>query len=350
VILAENQPVRRLGATELEVHRLCLGGNVFGWTVDERASFGILDAYRHAGGNWVDTADVYQRWVPGHTGFESETVIGNWLASRGCRDDMLIATKVGGPAKESARAALFEPNGTPRLEGSLRDLSTRVDGCLTRLKTDRIDLLYAHLDDYSRPVDEYLLEFNGLVTAGKVRYIAAANFEPDRLKAALAASERLGLARFAAIQMRYNLLERSDFEGSMATVVQDNGLGFVPYWALAKGFLTGKYGVVGAAASLSERAEMLKVGTYADHPRAAAVLAALTKIARSRGASLSAIAIAWLLAQPAVTAPAVSARTREQLAEIMSACSLPLTPDEIAALDVASQEAGSLASVTEPGK
>lgn len=329
---------RRLGSTELEVYPLWLGGNVFGWTANETQSFDLLDRYRAAGGNGIDTADVYQRWVPGHTGFESETVIGRWLTARRCRDEMLIATKVGGPAKEAARAALFEPNGTPRLDGTLRDLRVRVEGCLRRLQTDHIDLLYAHMDDYSRPMEEYLTEFDALVVEGKVRYLAAANFGPERLQAALRVSARLGTAPFTAVQMRYNLLERAEYERSFASIVHTHQLGFVPYWALAKGFLTGKYRARAGRADLSERASLLKVDAYARHPRAERVLDTIADIAQRRAVTPAAVAVSWLLHQDGVTSPAVSARTTRQLDEILCAANLQLDPDDVKVLDEVSAE------------
>ena len=233
-------PVIRLGRTDLEVFPLCLGGNVFGWTADEDASFAILDAYVEAGGNFVDTADSYSSWVPGHSGGESETIIGKWMAARGNRDRIVVATKVGRlPGKADLRADTIRQG----VEDSLR-----------RIGTDRIDLYYAHADDNPEiPLEETLGAFDELVRSGKVRYIAASNYSAPRLAEALAVSERDGLASYAAVQPHYNLVER-DYEQELAPLCADKGVPCVPYFALAMGFLTGKYRSGGATVD-SPRAE-----------------------------------------------------------------------------------------------
>jgi aryl-alcohol dehydrogenase-like predicted oxidoreductase len=306
----------RIATTDLDVFPLCLGGNVFGWTADEAASFAVLDAYADAGGNFVDTADSYSFWIPGHTGGESETIIGRWMASRGTRDDMVIATKVG---------------MSPGIEG-LADKTVRAaaEASLERLGTDRIDLYYAHRDDPATPVEETLAAFDDLVRAGKVRYVAASNFGASRLAEALAVSDREGLARYVALQPHYNLVERDDYEGELSDLCAREHLACVPYFGLAKGFLTGKYRP-GAAVD-SVRAEGARA--YLDE-RGVRVLDALDRIAAARGTAVAAVALGWLLAQPTVVAPIASARTPEQLAELLLVASLTLTADEVAALDIA---------------
>ena len=221
--------MRAVAGTAFEVFELCLGTNVFGWTADEEASFAVLDAYVAAGGNFIDTADSYSAWVEGHCGGESEDVIGRWLASRGCRDDIVLATKVG------SLGGLGAANIAERLEASLR-----------RLNTDRIDIYYAHRDDPQTALEETMDAFDALVQAGKVVHVAASNYEPDRLAAALAASG--SGARFVALSPHYNLLDRS-FESTLAPICESAGLSCVPYFGLAKGFLTGKYREHGAAVS-----------------------------------------------------------------------------------------------------
>ncbi|HWV84369.1 MAG TPA: aldo/keto reductase [Capillimicrobium sp.] len=300
-----------LGTTDLDVHPLCLGGNVFGWTADRDATFAVLDAYAAAGGNFVDTADSYSRWVPGHSGGESEALIGEWMAERGNRDDMVIATKVRGTlTAENVRAAA---------EASLR-----------RLRTDRIDLYYIHYDDPDTPLEETLGAFDALVRDGKVRHVAASNFTADRLAEALAVADREGFARFAALQPHFNLLER-EYEAELQPLCQREAIACLPYFALARGFLTGKY----------------RPGTTVDSPRAEgaaayldargeAVLAALDELAAAHGVSHAAIALAWLAQQPTVAAPIASARSVEQLGDLLQMTQVRLSGDDLARLDAAS--------------
>ena len=217
----------RLGRTDLDVFPLCLGGNVFGWTASEQESFAILDAYAAAGGNFIDTADSYSAWVPGHVGGESETIIGRWMAARGGRNRMIIATKVG---RAPGRLGLGRKNIRAGAEASLK-----------RLGVDRIDLYYAHADDLNTPIDETLREFDALMREGKVGYIGASNFTAARLSAALATSAREGLARYVALQPHYNLMVRNEYEGALSDVCAREGVACVPYFALAMGFLSGKY-------------------------------------------------------------------------------------------------------------
>ena len=307
----------RLGRTDLDVHPLCLGGNVFGWTADEETSFAVLDDYARAGGNFVDTADSYSAWAPGHEGGESETVIGRWLAARGNRDEMVIATKVG------------------RLEG-LKDLRAdtirkAADDSLRRLQTDRIDLYYAHGDDNPEiPLEETLGAFDELVRAGKVRYIAASNYDVPRLNEALEVSRRDGLAEYVALQPQYNLVER-DYEDGLATLCADEGLACLPYFSLAMGFLTGKYRPGGPDVDSPRAGGASK---YLDE-RGVAVLEALDDVAAAHGTSPAAVALAWLREQLTVAAPIASARTPEQLAELLPMVELRLEPDELERLTAA---------------
>ena len=308
---------RPLGATDLSVFPLCLGGNVFGWTADEAASFAVLDAYVGAGGNFIDTADVYSAWVPGHAGGESETILGRWLAARGRRDDLVIATKVG---------------MAPGLQGlSAKTIPQAAEASLKRLRTDRIDLYYAHRDDPDTPIEETVRAFDALVREGKVRYVAASNYTAPRLAEALEVSRREGLARYVALQPHYNLVHRDEYEGPLRDLCVREGLACVPYFALAKGFLSGKYrpGVEIA----SQRAEGARA--YLDE-RGLRLLGVLDAIAAAHHTTVAAVSLAWLLAQPTVAAPIASARTPEQLAELLPVADLTLTADEIARLGAAS--------------
>jgi aryl-alcohol dehydrogenase-like predicted oxidoreductase len=307
-----------LGATGLDVHPLCLGGNVFGWTADEAQSFAVLDAYAGAGGNFVDTADSYSAWVPGNAGGESEALLGRWMASRGNRDAMVIATKVG---MWAAQPGLGAENVRAAAEGSLR-----------RLQTDRIDLYYAHEDDPGTPVEETVGAFDALVREGKVRHVAASNFGAARLRESLAVSDRDGLARYVALQPKYNLVAREGYEGELAGLCAAEGLACVPYAGLASGFLTGKYRPGGAEVS-SARA---RGATSHLDQRGARVLEALDAVAVAHDAPVAAVALAWLAAQPTVVAPIASARTPEQLAELLRAAELDLSAGDLDRLGAAS--------------
>jgi aryl-alcohol dehydrogenase (NADP+) len=296
---------------DLDVFPLCLGGNVFGWTADEDASFAVLDAYAAAGGNFIDTADTYMRPNMG----VSETIIGRWMASRGNRDRMVIATKVGSDGGLSAA------NVAEHAEGSLR-----------RLQTDRIDLYYSHKDDLDVPVEETLRAFDALVTAGKVRHIAASNLSAERIAESLRASAREGLARYVALQPHYNLVERERYEREYAPLAAEHGLAVAPYYALAKGFLTGKYR--DGAQVDSPRAEGARA--YLDD-RGRAVLADLDEISAAHDTTVAAVALAWLRSRPHVVAPIASARDTEQLAQILPAVDLTLTGDELLRLETSSR-------------
>ncbi|MFN7988935.1 MAG: aldo/keto reductase [Thermoanaerobaculia bacterium] len=307
----------RIGSTPLEVFPLCLGGNVFGWTADETQSFAVLDAYAAAGGNFVDTADVYAAWVPGNSGGESETILGRWMAARGNRDRIVVATKVG---------------KLPGLSGlSAKTIRAAAEGSLRRLGTDRIDLYYAHADDPATPLEETLCAFDALVREGKVRAIAASNYTAERLSEALDVSKRLGLARFEALQPHYNLVHRREYEGELAGVCEREGLSCFPYYALASGFLAGKY----RPGAKVESARAAGASKYLDE-RGLRLLGALDAIAAARGTTDAAVALAWLLARPAVAAPIASARTPEQLAELLPAVALRLGEEEVQRLEGAS--------------
>lgn len=304
---------RRLGTTDLHVFPLCLGGNVFGWTADERESFEVLDAYAGAGGNFIDTADAYSAWVPGHTGGESETIMGRWMKARDNRANMIIATKVGRLSSLTGLSAATIRKGA--------------DASLRRLDTEYIDLYFAHADDPNTPLEETLRAFDELVREGKVRHIAASNYTAPRLAAALAVSRRERLAAYAAIQPHYNLAHRQDYEGALRELCEKEQLACVPYFALASGFLTGKYrpGVT----IDSPRAPW--VANYLDE-RGQRILKTLDEIAADRHTTVAAVALAWLLADPTIAAPIASARTKEQLADLLPSVSLRLSTDEIAGL------------------
>ncbi|MFI1588835.1 aldo/keto reductase [Streptomyces halstedii] len=311
-------PYRALGASSLQVFPLALGGNVFGWTADEAASFAVLDAYTAAGGNFVDTADSYSSWIPGNEGGESETLIGAWLKSRGRRDDVVVATKVGG---HPAYKGLSPDNVKKAAEASLR-----------RLGTDHIDLYYTHFDDESVPVEDIVTALDELVKAGHVREIAASNISSERLKASLDFSEREGLARYVALQPHYNLVSRDTYEGALLDTAADAGLAAVPYFALASGFLTGKY-------RPGTEVESARAGSAAAHletERGREVLAALDAVAREQEAEIATVALAWLAARPTVVAPIASARTVEQLPALLAVADLRLTDDQMARLTEAS--------------
>ncbi|WP_367433344.1 aldo/keto reductase [Streptomyces celluloflavus] len=302
----------------LSVSPLCLGGNVFGWTADETESFAVLDAYVAGGGNFIDTADVYSAWVPGNKGGESETVIGNWLAARGNRADVVIATKVGAhPDHKGLSAATIK---------------SAVDASLTRLRTDYIDLYYTHYDDETVEVSEFLTALDDLVRAGKVREIAASNISAARLVESLEFSAREGLARYVALQPHYNLVSRDTYEGELADVAARNGLAAIPYYALASGFLTGKY----RPGTTVESARSGKAAEYLATERGRKVLTALDSVAAAHNAELATVALAWLGAQPTVTAPIASARTTAQLPALLAVSDLTLTAPELTLLNEAS--------------
>lgn len=310
--------LRKLGASDLEVFPLSLGGNVFGWTADEQTSFAVLDAYTAAGGNFVDTADAYSAWVEGNKGGESETIIGKWAKARGNRSDVVIATKV---------------SQHPEYQGlSAANIKAAADASLRRLDTDYIDLYYTHFDQPEVPVEEIIGALDELVRAGKVRHIAASNISAERLRESLDFSAREGLARYVAVQPHYNLVSRDTYEGPLQDLVASEGLSSVPYFALASGFLTGKY----RPGKAVDSARAGRVAQYADSERGRKVLTALDEVAAAHGAPVATVALAWLAAQPTVTAPIASARTVEQLPALLGVAELKLTQDEVAKLTAAS--------------
>ncbi|MFJ3489725.1 aldo/keto reductase [Leifsonia aquatica] len=312
-------PRRTIGSSDLEVFPLSLGGNVFGWTADRDTSIDVLDAYTAAGGNFVDTADGYSAWVPGNTGGDSERILGQWFDARGNREDVVLATKV---------------SQHPDFQGLAADNIRRAaDASLERLGSEYIDLYYAHFDDETVPLEETVAALSGLVDAGKVRYIGISNYSPERIEEWFRITEAEGLHRAVALQPHYNLVERS-YEQKYRPIAERENLGVFPYFALAAGFLTGKYrdGVTVDSARAAGAAK------YLDET-GRSVLAALDEVAAAHDASVASVSLAWLGAQPTVTAPIASARTLEQLPDLLASVSLELTPAELDALDGASEAA-----------
>lgn len=311
---------RTLGRSTLEIAPLIFGGNVFGWTVDQEQSFTLLDAFLDAGFNCVDTADMYSRWKPGNSGGESETIIGNWLKARGNRDKVIIATKcgmeMGGDKKGLSKAYILQA----------------VEDSLKRLQTDYIDLYQSHRDDPETGVEETMEAHAQLVKEGKVRFVGASNFSAERLKASLDASAAAGIPRYETLQPNYSLCEREGFEGALQDLCVAEGIGVIPYYSLASGFLTGKYRT---EADLSGRARGGGAGKYLNE-RGLGILKALDEVSAGLGATQAQVALAWLLAQPAVAAPIASATSREQLADIAKAATLKLDDEALAALGRAS--------------
>lgn len=315
--------LRPLGRSGLEVSPLAFGGNVFGWTVDESLSFRLLDAWLDAGFNFVDTADVYSAWVPGHTGGESETIIGKWLRQTGKRNRVVLATKVG------------KPMGDDKKGLSPAYIRAAVDASLQRLKTDHIDLYQSHDDDADTPLEDTLGAFADLIKAGKVRAIGASNYTAPRLGEALDVSERLGLPRYESLQPLYNLYDRAVFEDALEPLCLERGVGVINFYALAAGFLTGKYRSEADAAKSARGANTTK--KYLN-PRGLRILGALDQVASTHHATPGQVAIAWQIARPAVTAPIASATSIPQLNELVVAATLKLDPASIAVLDAASAE------------
>jgi aryl-alcohol dehydrogenase-like predicted oxidoreductase len=305
-----------LPKTELLVHPLCLGANTFGWSSDEAQSFAVLDAYVAAGGNFIDTADVYSEWKEGNTGGESETIIGKWMKARKNRNKIVLATKV---AKLSTRRGLSPANITAALDDSLQ-----------RLQTDYVDIYYSHEDDLKIPTEDTLGKYTELIGAGKIRYIAASQHSGARLQHALDTAKANNLASYIALQDHYNLMTRNPFESEQQAVVTKNGLSALPFYGLAKGFLTGKYRPGVTVESV--RAEAAK--EYMT-PTGWATIDALDAIAKNHGASMSAVALAWLRSNPSVSAPIASARTVEQLLEIIQI--VKLSGEEVEQLNKASR-------------
>jgi aryl-alcohol dehydrogenase-like predicted oxidoreductase len=312
-------PLRPLGNSPLSIAPLAFGGNVFGWSADEKRSFELLDAFVDAGFNLIDTADVYSAWVPGNRGGESETIIGKWLQRSGKRDKVVISTKV---AKWVEHPGLSPMN-----------IAQAVDGSLQRLQTDHIDLYLAHEDDASVPMEETLDAFGRLIEAGKVRAIGASNFTADRFADALNVSTQHHLPRYEVLQPEYNLVSRADYERDFEPLIRRENIGVISYYALASGFLSGKYRSAADLTKSSARGGAVK--KYLN-PHGLQVLAALDAVAAEQGATTAQVALAWLIARPGLTAPIASATSVQQLNELFGAAKLQLTANQIAALDLAS--------------
>ena len=311
---------RQLGNTEIRVAPLMFGGNVFGWTLDEPTSFQILDAFVDAGFDFIDTADVYSRFIPGNQGGESETVLGNWMKARGNRERIVLATKAGMDMGEDRKGL------------SRAWLQRAVEDSLRRLQTDYIDLYQAHMDDPDTPLEETLDAFAGLIRQGKVRAIGASNYGAARLSEALATSDRLGLPRYQSLQPLYNLIDRAPYEAELKAVCEREQLGVLPYFALASGFLTGKYRSEADLAG-SSRGDFVRQHL---NERGLRILEALDQVAAGYNATPARVALAWLIAQPTVTAPIASATSLRQLDELVKATELKLDGQALARLNQAS--------------
>ena len=312
--------MRKLGNSGLEVSPLALGGNVFGWTADEPTSFSVLDAFVSAGFNFIDTADVYSKWVPGNKGGESESVLGNWFKRSGKRHQVVIATKVGmemGPGQKGLSKAY---------------ISRAVEDSLKRLQTDYIDLYQSHTDDAATPFTEILEAYAQLIKQGKVRAIGASNYSAERLREALQASKQHGLPRYESLQPNYNFYDRAEYEARLEAVCRENGLGVIPYFSLASGFLTGKYRSEADLAA-SKRGPMVK--KYLND-RGFRILRALDEVAQEFHATAAKISLAWLMARPGITAPIASATSPEQLNDLIGATEIKLDRTAIEKLNNAS--------------
>jgi aryl-alcohol dehydrogenase-like predicted oxidoreductase len=312
---------RKFGKSTLLVGPLALGGNVFGWTADEATSFKILDTFLDSGLNLLDTADAYSTWVPGHTGGESETIIGKWFKQSGKRDKVILATKVGsemGPGKGGL---------------SRKYILAEAEESLRRLRTDYIDLYQSHKDDPNTPVEETLSAYADLVKQGKVRFIGCSNFTAARIEESLKVSKERGYPEYVSLQPNYNLNDREDYEKNLEPTVMKHGLGVIPYFALASGFLTGKY------RSKEEALKAPRAGMLAKYftERGMRIVATLDKVAKRNNATPGQIALAWLMARPSITAPIASATNLEQLNHLIAATRLRLDPASIEQLNVASE-------------
>lgn len=312
----------RIGSSDLDVLPLSLGGNTFGWTSDEDTSRSVLDAFTAAGGNFIDTADVYSAWAEGNSGGESETILGRWLAGRGDRQDLVIATKV---------------SQHPEFQGlSASTIAAAADASLSRLQTDTIDLYYAHFDDADTPLEESLGALDALVTAGKVRYVGISNYSAERIEEWMSIVEANGFAAPVALQPHYNLVHRTDFERDLAPLAEKHSLGVIPYSSLASGFLTGKYRT---REDLEGAARGQAAGGYLNDA-GLAVIAELRDIATAHDVAPASVALAWLRGRPTVVAPIASARTTDQLAALLDAVALELTDEEVTRLDSVSEGIG----------
>ncbi|MFA6083122.1 aldo/keto reductase [Mucilaginibacter sp.] len=311
---------RALGRSGISVLPFVFGGNVFGWTADEKTSFGLLDAFVDHGFNFIDTADVYSRWVPGNKGGESETIIGNWLKQSGKRDKIVLATKVGKPMGEDKKGL------------SKAYLTKAVEDSLTRLKTDHIDLYQSHDDDKDTPLTETLETYTDLIQQGKVRAIGASNFSAGRVRESLQVSKNNGFARYECLQPEYNLYDRENYEKQYESLARENNLGVITYYSLASGFLTGKYR---SESDLNKSPRGGGIKKYLNG-RGYRILAALDKVAGEYNATPATIALAWVMARPGITAPIASATSVHQLKELIKAAGIKLSGESITLLTTAS--------------
>lgn len=311
----------QIGTTDLHVAPINLGGNVFGWTLDEKQSFEILDAFVDQGFNFIDTADMYSYWVDGKDGGQSETILGKWMKSRGNRDQIIMATKVGGET------------GTHPVDTTKKHILEAVDKSLKRLQTDYIDLYYTHFDDEKTPVEETLEAYDEIIKAGKVRHIAASNISPERLEASFAASEKNNLPKYQALQPHYNMVEREGYESNYAPLAEKYNLTVFPYWSLAAGFLTGKYR---SEDDLNKSVRGDSVKKYLDK-KGLAVLKALDQVSEKHNTSQATVSLAWLMAQPHIGAPIASATSEKQLKTIFEAPKLKFDSEDLAVLNTASK-------------
>lgn len=310
---------RKLGNSDLFVYPITFGGNVFGWTIDQAKSFEILNGFTEAGFNFIDTANVYSRWKPGNSGGESETIIGNWLQERKNRSQVIIATKTGadmGEGKSLSKKSILES----------------VDASLKRLKTDYIDLYQSHYDDPATPISETLEAYDELIKAGKIRWIGASNYSAARLKESLETAQKLSLPKYQTFQPEYNLYSREDYEKELEQVVTEHQLGVINYYALASGFLTGKYR---SEADLNKSQRGGGIKEYLN-PRGLRILKALDEVSEQYNAAPASVALAWLIARPSITAPIASVTNLNQLEELKRAAALKLNIEDIAILDQAS--------------
>lgn len=310
---------RKLGNSDLFVYPITFGGNVFGWTIDQAKSFEILNGFTEAGFNFIDTANVYSRWKPGNSGGESETIIGNWLQERKNRGQVIIATKTGadmGEGKSLSKKSILES----------------VDASLKRLKTDYIDLYQSHYDDPATPISETLEAYDELIKAGKIRWIGASNYSAARLKESLETAQKLSLPKYQTFQPEYNLYSREDYEKELEQVVTEHQLGVINYYALASGFLTGKYR---SEADLNKSQRGGGIKEYLN-PRGLRILKALDEVSEQYNAAPASVALAWLIARPSITAPIASVTSLNQLEELKRAAALKLNIEDIAILDQAS--------------
>lgn len=311
---------RELGKSGLNVSPLCFGGNVFGWTVDKKESFKLLDAFVDAGFSFIDTADTYSWWVPGNTGGESEAIIGKWLSERKNRDRIILSTKTGS-----------QNNKRPK-NVSKQFILSSVEGSLRRLKTDYIDLYQTHFDDENTPVEETLSAYEQLIKEGKVRVIGTSNMSPERIRESLKASEAKGFPKYQTLQPLYNLMERESYEKELMGIVEDNNMGVLSYYSLASGFLSGKYRSADDLIK-SQRGGGLK--KYLNE-RGFKVLEVLDKISKKHGSTQAAVSLAWLLARPTITSPIVSATSLKQMESIIKAPQLKLEEEDMESLNNAS--------------